>query len=714
MTLTGDCLEPVSTLPLLWQEVFKKVEKLSASFDVREHSAVENIGNDLGASKTGTFTPAGDGSLQLIRQDGVLQAAEDIAAWLAVIAEREGLQDTLIIGSDVVLDRALYRFGLPVTGAAPEDGNLLLQLLPLILALGWDPPDPARIMELLTLQVSPVPSRIGHKLAGTLGQWPALGSELWQQELDKGIAAIEEPEKSERIAERMKILFTPHGSGGYPVTEIRRRIEMLTGWLRGRFQDDPVGYPALNQCRIFLTMVEAMGLEYLTEPLLKKLLDETTSALVNPPDVQAQAGLAAVPIPEAVLGPVRRIIWWNFHRGTVPALTIPLFSAEERDALTRAGVLLPESATLANSRAARWRRPLDCAVQQLILVCPQQDAVGEELHPHPLWDELLAASGGGAKMLISKKVLDSSDIPTITPAERAVPQPQAHWKVESGLVKPRDMESPSSLENFLGCPLKWCLNYNAHIRSGHLATLPNMVSVKGSLAHELVEDVLSQETLLTPEEGAVFVGRLFDSKAPRLVATLFQEGMEADREDIRNTVVRATRSLLQHLHDAKTGRISIEQNLSRSFASLQLQGRADIVLDSPFTVIDLKRSWAKGYKKKMASGTALQIVIYGWLLKETRGIYPGLAYYILEDQTFLTTDCNHFPGGELVKTPPIEEVWQAFEATFNEAWQVVKNGIVLCPGNGDEVESRLEDDRLIIEPPCRFCDYDVLCGRRFS
>ena len=175
-----------------------------------------------------------------------------------------------------------------------------------------------------------------------------------------------------------------------------------------------------------------------------------------------------------------------------------------------------------------------------------------------------------------------------------------------------------------------------------------------------------------------------------------------------------TRSLLQHLHDAKTGRISIEQNLSRSFASLQLQGRADIVLDSPFTVIDLKRSWAKGYKKKMASGTALQIVIYGWLLKETRGIYPGLAYYILEDQTFLTTDCNHFPGGELVKTPPIEEVWQAFEATFNEAWQVVKNGIVLCPGNGDEVESRLEDDRLIIEPPCRFCDYDVLCGRRFS
>ncbi len=66
-----------------------------------------------------------------------------------------------------------------------------------------------------------------------------------------------------------------------------------------------------------------------------------------------------------------------------------------------------------------------------------------------------------------------------------------------------------------------------------------------------------------------------------------------------------------------------------------------------------------------------------------------------------------------MEVPPVEEVWQIFEDTFNEAWQVLKSGLVLCPGNGEEVESRLDEDRLVLEPTCRFCDYDVLCGRRF-
>jgi len=46
---------------------------------------------------------------------------------------------------------------------------------------------------------------------------------------------------------------------------------------------------------------------------------------------------------------------------------------------------------------------------------------------------------------------------------------------------------------------------------------------------------------------------------------------------------------------------------------------------------------------------------------------------------------------------------------------VVRSGELLCPGNtGEEIKSRVEEGTLILEPPCKFCEYDVLCGRRFQ
>ncbi|MCP3955873.1 MAG: PD-(D/E)XK nuclease family protein, partial [Desulfobacterales bacterium] len=707
-------LEPIDALPSLWQSIFKKLQKIGTSCEIMRVVAIRGDGNDLGAARHGKFTPVSDGSLQLIRQDGVLQAAEDIAAWLAVVREEEGLQDTVVIGADAVLDSALHRFGLPATGAPAESGNSLLQLLPLVLAMGWSPPDPARIMELLTLPASPVPQGIGRMLSAALSKWPALGSELWQEKLAEGLDAIEDQGRREKTEERLDLLFTSTVDDEYPVVEIHRRVDMLTNWLYGRFQGDEAAFPALNQCAMFLSMVDAMGDKYVNEPLMRKLVDEATSSQMVSPSLKAQAGLASIPEPEVILGKAKRIVWWNFSRGMVAPLTVPLFSGEEQSALEKAGVCLPDSAMLAGSRAVRWRRPLDCAAQQLILVCPMKDGAGEEMHPHPLWDELLAASEDSANMLVVKKIRENITPPTVTPGKRSLPVPEIRWEVQAGTVKPRDVESPSSLENFLGCPLKWSLQYNGRIRSGHPGTLPKMTPTLGSLAHDLVEEVLLINPLPSPENGATLVREIFDQKAPSLVANLFQDGMEAEREKIRNTVVFATRSLLQHFHDAGAYKINIEQKLTGVFGSQKLQGYADIVLDKPFSVIDLKRSWAKFFKEKMRSGTALQIVIYGWLLKEARGRFPELAYYTLEDQTFLTTDPIHFKGGEEVDTPSIEDVWQAFEETFNEAWKVLKSGIVFCPGNGDEVKSTFDKGRLTLEPPCRFCEYDVLCGRRFS
>lgn len=70
----------------------------------------------------------------------------------------------------------------------------------------------------------------------------------------------------------MNILFTPTEKYSYSTKTLQIRVNMLVSWLRSRFQDDPIAYPALNQCRIFQSMVEALAIDDMDDALLKKSL----------------------------------------------------------------------------------------------------------------------------------------------------------------------------------------------------------------------------------------------------------------------------------------------------------------------------------------------------------------------------------------------------------------------------------------------------------
>lgn len=710
-------ISPIESFPYLWQKIFQKLTDQGGKFEIIAPAEINAGDNDLGNAQKGVFKPSADGSLQLLRPQGALRASEDIAAWLLGIHNHEGLQDTLIIGSDPLLDTTLRRFGLPVSGAPSKISSTIVQLLPLILAIGWNPPDPTRVMELLTIPVSPVPNSIRFHLINALKKWPALGSDTWEKQLEKGLSKIEDPAQKMKIAKRMNILFTPTEKYRYSTKALQIRVNMLVSWLRFRFQDDPIAYPALNQCRIFQSMVEALAIDDMDDALLKKVLDETFASLPEISHFPAQAGLNTVATPEAVLGPVKRIIWWNFCRDRISPLNAPFLSQAEKKALSGAEVILPDSVQLTKNRAINWRRPLRFAQQQLILVCPQLDALGHETHPHPLWDELLAASQGEADRLINETVQNTLHLETFSPPRiLPLPKPRTLWQVPPGIIKPRTKESPSSIESFLACPLRWCLNYIGRIARKQETALPNLLPVLGTLAHELIEKVLSQKTLPSPKEGMILAEKLFDDWAPRHVACLFQEGMEATQEKFRSNLKMATRTLLEHLHDVGAQDITTEKLLTGIFKGRSLQGRADVVLGQPCTVIDLKRSWSKFFSKKLSSGTAIQIVLYGWLLKEMTGIFPGLAYFTIEDQTMLSTDPLLFPKGIPVEAPQFEDIWMAFEQSFDAGWDLLKSGQVGCPGceTDDNIpKSEIKEGRLFIEPPCRFCEYDVLCGRRF-
>lgn len=224
--------EPQDDLPLAWRQVLEALAEQGARLEAGEPAPAEAAG-DLKAARIGGFRPRADGSLQLVRPVGPMAAAREVAAWLW---GRGDLLDTVIIGGDALLDRELARFGLPALGAAgqPHD-QTLLQVLPLVLEMGWSPPDPQRALELLSLPAGPVPRRVAWRLTRALQEWPAVGSERWQEELAQGLGGIEDADYRATVRARLEAVFAAGArQDGYPGAEIISRLELVDAWARGR------------------------------------------------------------------------------------------------------------------------------------------------------------------------------------------------------------------------------------------------------------------------------------------------------------------------------------------------------------------------------------------------------------------------------------------------------------------------------------------------
>ena len=216
-----DVLTPRADLEWLWQRTLDLLERRGTCItELDLGTAPAPAGSDLAGARASRFKPSGDGSLILLRPAGPLAAAEEVAAW---IASHERAGGTLIVGSDPALDTALHRHGLPTTGAshAMRDG-VPLQVLPLVLELGWSPQDPQRAYELLSMRASPVPAEVRWRLRRALNDWPAVDSDSWREKLAEGLAAIDDPARRERVKIRGDIVWAApvQRSDRYPVSEV--------------------------------------------------------------------------------------------------------------------------------------------------------------------------------------------------------------------------------------------------------------------------------------------------------------------------------------------------------------------------------------------------------------------------------------------------------------------------------------------------------------
>ena len=723
-----ELVDPWSEWPGAMRRVLERLQWLGVSVREVLREPVGTVG-DLAGARTDMFRPAADGSLQLVRAQGAAGAAEDVGAWLAECGDPAS---TLIVSPDATLDAGLYAAGLPTTGGPSSAGTAraALQVLPLLLEMIWAPAEPQAALDLLSLPATPIPRPLARRLADALRQWPALGSEDWEAALaehDYG----EDTDVAARRRERVSVLLTPEVSRdreAIPMDVLRRRIQVSAAWVRARARADGADDAAIwqrvhAQHRTLSRLLEGLDHPEVPAPLLARLVVSATEAATRDSPWPARAGLRCVERPGGVIRPADTIIWWNFSRDAAPATHGPDLTRAERAALSEAGIEVPTAGERAMWAARRWRRPLSMAKRRLLLITPKSSAPGEAIHPHPLWDEIMAAvpererKAGAAKL--------QHPLPGLTQGQRAarslaepvtLPRYVAEWDVPAGSLAPRECESPSGLAALVGCSLRWALKYPLRVTDAH-ATYRLSVGARerGNLAHAVLAEVLRvvPADADTAEAGA---GAVFDEIGPRCLAPLFLPGGDADREELRGVIVRSAGSVVRWLHAHELVVEAVEEDVEREFEGRLLRGRVDLLAGPPRVVVDFKLGGRTKRRVEIERGTAYQLACYAHAAAAGGKTMPEYAYFIVLDQLLVGRKGGPFGEHTTVDGPPPLETWQRFHTACRHRLGEVAAGTLRSPGGlvGVPTEPVVDGDRLALPPGCSYCSYDALCGLAFS
>ena len=732
--------------PVLWRSVLAKlnvVEQTAESPSGPEGSALHSAqafirGGDITSIEQ-------DSTFRYVHTRSQSASVEFITAVLASAPEK--LPATVICCEDddlaLRLDACLSRVGLPTTGASAwSRAHPVLQVLPLTLALCWEPVDPQALLDFLTLPVSPLSRRAASKLADALAEEPGLGSGSWDAAVEK--LCNEENDPEGKLRERLDAwLSCDRTARGSEISSrlIRRRCSMVAQWASGRAvllakDENPDAQMvealqiAAGQASLLGELAESQGTE-LSEPQLARLLEE---ALANGVEavacIEAQGGPIRVRSLAEIDGPCDRLIWLGL--GTVDAAASRWSTSQLRE-LREAGIEIDDgSKSLSSLRAAEARGY--CYVKEAFLAVLLPQDLEKRWHPiwlairgllperdieqPPVFEDLVAADEGASLSPFTFACHDAD----IEPPQKLRPL----WDIPSDLLQDRETVSATALQNRLGCPLKWTLNYQAKLRPSSIAELPSDFQLKGTFCHSILERVFGGGGKLpTIEEAVSRVTAAFDERLPLDAAPLAQPDKYAERQRLRSELENATRVLVGALASGGYRIVGIEVELSGDAFGKTLNGWIDCVAqreNGEEAIIDFKYGGRAKYLSLIEEGKAVQLATYAYGRASENGTFPAVAYLVLADGLFYTPSGSPVQGDNnrsVINGPAIESVWRSFSEAIEgaEDWLTSDAPVPARPlqdsslwpsGTTIVLDTKLKADSL--QGVCKYCDYQRICG----
>ncbi len=733
-----------SALPPVWRGVTGALEAQGVAVEVAgsltpKASASTNLRAVQDAFLTGSTVSinAGCSSLQLVRPGGPVEAADDLAAFLAELEETATL-----LNADGVLDEALARHGVPTTGRVAMGGqapvpHAPLSVLPLALELAFGPRNPQHAVELLNLADSPLPGALRGRMLFALDRVPSTKHERWQRAIASGLDRASSDSERQSWADCVELLFAEpqNSSGQADVEHLLPRIALVKTWAethsrRRHPRSAAMGAEVVAQCNAVGTALSALaelGEDTVTRARMRQLVSlATPRAEVKSAD--EQLGSIAIGRPGGLHAPSSLVVWWNFTRDSRPSLAAQTLTKEERGSLATAGVELFDTVAKARSLSERERRPLLWTARNLILVSPLSGVDGEPSHPHPLWDEIAARiddTGDDVAVLSRRKPTWPTQPASVTRELREPARAFRTYEVAPGAVKRRSQESPSSLEKLIGCELAHAFQYGAGVGSRSLLALEVDGRALGNAAHDLLAELALSGAF--SRDASAEAEDLFDKRIESLVEQLALPSRHSERTELR-TAVSAAAGLISELVRNEGFRVeSAEAEVADTVDGLRVAGRPDLVLrasDGSLLIVDFKLGGAGYRRKELREGACLQVAAYATVLKKGLAQPTHVAFHVLKTERLLVGTDGLSTKAEYVSGPDVAEVWAATQTSAHERLQSVAGGVLTARGVPLFVEdpeadaavvtkSTIMDGALEKEPPCRFCDYQALCGRQF-
>ena len=700
--------EPRSLLGSHWEKLLAALETCSVTVSEWTPPPHQATG-DLRAAQEGLLggrarTATGDGSLVLLTSESEVHVADVIGAWFGCQPSPHRL--LLLPRNDRTLERIMARCGLPTLGVHSYSAQRpVLQVLPLLCELLWEPLNPYRLVEFLTLPDTPIPRHIARKLAETVASAPGIGGRTWVRalaELEKNIAAKDTtlkkwPERRKAVATWLEGERYPL-SPGIPTIVLAKLARNIAQWAGGhplRDDEDDSQLKALSaQASHLATILETQPEPHVTQPQLHRLLRMIQGEGKALGDVAEAGHQPWVYEPEAILAPVEDLVWTGFTSRYARGVTRPPWTQQETRYLQKLGVLLPDPKRELARLVEGYRRVVLMTTKRLILVTPQREA-GEESGTHPLRDRLAALFGDSLKKLELRDtewLCGNERICCLKPMNvdrRELPRPKRFWSVPISALPKRDIESYSSLMTMFQKPYHWVLTYPAKLKEGPIQAIGSSRTLMGNLAHRVFEELFTPGetcTKWTAKTVTTRINALVTELLPQEGAVFLLPGFGSQRREFERKTRASAIEMARQIRENNWKVVGTEHPTTGMLLDQDLTGSVDLLLtkdDGTYAVVDLKWTIAKYLRFNFTESRCYQLALYAHMLKKK--CLPHVAYFSLTDAQLIAPDARAFTDARIAELPEGESLptlLTGIQVTYQFRRQQLEEGTIEVPVTG--------------------------------
>ncbi len=686
--------EPPDLQKVALKRLFDALSEKSEIIELNDDSKIETSQKtDLGSLKNiilngnkGNETNAlkNDGSLLILQSKRANESASWISKFLLKNPEFKPL--CLIPEKNRGLDNAFIQEGIPSLGIPSASlARPSLQILKLVPAFLWEPIDPYKLLEFVSLAVKPLDDGLGFVIGRLMASKPGMNSDEWKRGIEGYFGQLLNDESNDAvnydyIRKEYEFWFERkrhNVNSTVPKREVIEIFEKLEQWAFEVFDEEGSKNSSLivlsEQSRRIKELLQTLPETQLTFLELERIVRtiyEPSPVVFRQEEINR---LNHIYDSSAVLSECEEFLWWNFSE-TESTRFFSRWYPNERKYLKTKNIAL-DTPAMENSRMLWQRiRPILKTQKRLVLMFAET-VDGNDVHPHPLFGDLEAAFGhlDNITLDLSKntgaknwaKHFNLPDKIELKSQKFGTPKPFVEIK-ERPVLKDLGVQSPTKLQTLLYYPYQWMFKEKIQLRQSSILSVIKENTLYGNLAHHLFERLLRKD-FYTWDKGMVedYIERSIPILLSKEGAILMMYGREPDRIAFEYKVKFAAWNLVSMIQNNGWKVLKTEMELEETVNNTEYKGFADIVLErgAEKAIIDLKWRGIGWRRDLIKNEEDIQLVLYAQLLKK-ESTWPNTSFFIIENGKMLSRNNNAF--SEVSPIVPDSDDQEVYDKIFNK------------------------------------------------